>query len=339
MDFALSQEQQLLQRAAADFATILRSDCRRFEQHGVTEALRQQYAALGFSRADWPEALGGSGLGNLERALLLEELAYGCAGATVALELDDWARMLLLGAGLPEKLATLAPPLSLAVDVDVRLQLSGQQVYGSLPLVLGRPRTLLVLQPGRLLLVEQGLQLTPVLPLALHAAGVCRTQVQTNTAQVFVLSAAAEQQLWDKLRLWLAALLLGVTRAAHEYAIAYTKERQAFGRPIAYHQAMAFELANHCINIEAMRTMLHMAAAINDSQTLTQAYIEIAEQCPSQIVASLQQLGGHGFVKDHLVEKWFREARALALLFGGADAARVQLETSAPEHLADLALV
>jgi alkylation response protein AidB-like acyl-CoA dehydrogenase len=128
-------------------------------------------------------------------------------------------------------------------------------------------------------------------------------------------------------RLHAAGLLLGTMRAAAEFAREYAKQRTAFGRPIAHHQALAFLLVDMFAAVEGTRALVHEAAwrldACEDArEACAAAFVEAAEQAMFVTPNGVQVLGGHGFMQDYPVEKWMREARALGLLAGGVDAAR-----------------
>lgn len=125
------------------------------------------------------------------------------------------------------------------------------------------------------------------------------------------------QQLLTVSRIALGALAVGQARAAEEYALAYAKERQAFGEPIAHRQSIAFMLANMRIEIEAARLMVWEAAYKfdNDEDATKAAYLakQYAEKMVLEVTDSaLQILGGHGYVRDHPVELWLRNGRGFA---------------------------
>src|SRR5262249_54014185 len=114
----------------------------------------------------------------------------------------------------------------------------------------------------------------------------------------------------------------------------YAEERQAFGRPIAHHQALAFLLADMATGVEGARLALWgaaLAAGEEDggSRRASWALAEAAEQALLVGPSAVQVLGGHGCMKAHPVEKWMRDIRTLALLAGGRDAA--ELEAAAAE--------
>lgn len=332
MDFAFSDEQQLLMRTARDFGAALRGGARRAERDGVLHPLREEYARLELLRLDWSTGSGGHGLGALDKVLVIEELANGCAGSTLELEKRCLASYLAevmdasdtkrrLHERLRDETASFEP--AVWYDADGVIGEHG----GRVPFVPARaPEALIVLGPEQVATFEQGMAVHPVLPCALHAAGGCEIELSMPPTAVARPARAARERAISRLRLHLGACLLGVARAAHEHALAYTREREAFGRKIAHHQAIAFLLADMHIRVEGLRVVLHGAAcAVDAGDGLTSASLAMVEACDAALSVTnlgVQLLGGHGYVKDHPVEKWYREARTLSLLLGGADAAQ-----------------
>ena len=122
-------------------------------------------------------------------------------------------------------------------------------------------------------------------------------------------------------RMALAALAIGQARAAYEYALAYAKERTAFGEPIAHRQSIAFMLANMRIEIEATRLMVWEAAYRFDTKQDAAKAAFLAKQYADKMVLEItdnavQVLGGHGYVRDHPVELWLRNGRGFAMWDG-----------------------
>lgn len=120
-----------------------------------------------------------------------------------------------------------------------------------------------------------------------------------------------------------AAALVGLSRAVMEYTIPYAKERVAFGEAIAQKQAVAFMLSDMAIETDAMRWMVWKAAAeleagkdATRSAHLARSYV--AEQAMKIADNGIQVLGGHGFIREHPVELWYRHARTLSVLDGAA---------------------
>ena len=119
----------------------------------------------------------------------------------------------------------------------------------------------------------------------------------------------------------LCAMAVGVSRASHEYALEYAKERTAFGEPIASRQTIAFMLADSSIEIDGMRLLAWRAAWRLDrnedaTREATLAKMYCAEQTMRVVDFGVQILGGHGYIREHPVEMWFRNGRAFSTLEG-----------------------
>ena len=116
-------------------------------------------------------------------------------------------------------------------------------------------------------------------------------------------------------RMTFAAAAVGLARAAFEYARDYALERRTFGQPIARHQMIAAKLAQMAMEIEAARALLWRAGWLALSgRPLTLAEGSMAKCMAADVAVrcceeSVQILGGHGYVRDHPVEKWYRDAK------------------------------
>jgi acyl-CoA dehydrogenase len=123
--------------------------------------------------------------------------------------------------------------------------------------------------------------------------------------------------LWTKLAT--GAIAVGLSRAATEYAADYAKERHAFGKPIGAFQGISFKVADMAIATDAARTALWRAAwnldrreiDVGDVASAVGHCLEAAVLCGDE---SVQILGGHGYITDHPVEMWFRDAVTLSVL-------------------------
>jgi hypothetical protein len=113
-----------------------------------------------------------------------------------------------------------------------------------------------------------------------------------------------------------AARSVGVARAAFEVAKSYAQERQAFGKPIAHFQSIAFLASDMATRVEVMRTTVQRAAWAFDQgeeDALKLAAMAIAECHEGAMFvtnSAVQVLGGAGFIQDFPVEKWMRDAKA-----------------------------
>ena len=130
------------------------------------------------------------------------------------------------------------------------------------------------------------------------------------------------QNLVNHMNLGIAAVGTGVMRASYEYALEYAKDRVQFGKPIATKQAIAFMLAECAIEVDSSRLMAWEAAwqLDLDNPEATQAcYLarEYANKAGLFVTDSgVQVLGGHGFIREHPVERWLRNARGLPMFTG-----------------------
>ena len=120
-----------------------------------------------------------------------------------------------------------------------------------------------------------------------------------------------------------AAVLVGVSRAVMEYAIPYAKDREAFDEAIAKKQAIAFTLADMRIEVDAMRWLVWQAASrlergLDATREAQLARTYCARQAMKIADDGVQVLGGHGFIREHPVELWYRNARTLGVLDGAA---------------------
>ena len=119
----------------------------------------------------------------------------------------------------------------------------------------------------------------------------------------------------------IGALSVGLSRAAYEYALDYAKDREAFGSPIAQKQAIAFMLAEMATEIDGARLMVWEAAWEIDqgkdaSRTAFLARTNAAETAMMVTDRAVQILGGHGYIREHPVERWMRNARGLSTFAG-----------------------
>jgi hypothetical protein len=122
-------------------------------------------------------------------------------------------------------------------------------------------------------------------------------------------------------RLGWAALAVGTSHAVLDYVVPYVKERQAFGEPIAHRQAVAFMCANIAIELDGLRLITWRGAARAEQGLPFTREAALAKRLGAdkgmQIgLDGVQLLGGHGFTKEHPVERWYRDLRAIGVAEG-----------------------
>src|SRR3984885_14609592 len=122
-------------------------------------------------------------------------------------------------------------------------------------------------------------------------------------------------------RLGWAALAVGTSHAVLDYVIPYVKEREAFGEPIAHRQSVAFMCANIAIELDGLRLITWRGAARAEQGLSFCREAALAKRLGAdkgmQIgLDGVQLLGGHGFTKEHPVERWYRDLRVLGVAEG-----------------------
>ncbi|HSC04398.1 MAG TPA: acyl-CoA dehydrogenase family protein [Solirubrobacteraceae bacterium] len=123
-------------------------------------------------------------------------------------------------------------------------------------------------------------------------------------------------------RLGWCALAVGTGQAVLDYLIPYVNERKAFGEPISHRQAVAFTVANVAIELDGMRLATYRAASRIDQGLPFAREVALARRlCAERGMGigsdGVQMLGGHGYVKEHPVERWYRDLRAAGVMEGG----------------------
>jgi alkylation response protein AidB-like acyl-CoA dehydrogenase len=129
-------------------------------------------------------------------------------------------------------------------------------------------------------------------------------------------------------RIGIAAQALGIAAGAYELAVKYAKEREAFGKPISQHQAIAFKLADMATEIEAARLLVYRAAWLKDqgmdyTSAAAMAKLYASEVAMKHTVEAVQVHGGYGFVKEYHVERLMRDAKITQIYEGTSEMQRI----------------
>ncbi|MEJ6655195.1 MAG: acyl-CoA dehydrogenase [Pseudomonas sp.] len=129
-------------------------------------------------------------------------------------------------------------------------------------------------------------------------------------------------------RIGIAAQAVGMARAAFEVARDYARERQAFGKALTEHQAVAFRLADMATQIAVARQMVHHAAALRDAGQPALVEASMAKLFASEMAekvcsAAIQTLGGYGYLKDFPLERIYRDVRVCQIYEGTSDIQRL----------------
>lgn len=129
-------------------------------------------------------------------------------------------------------------------------------------------------------------------------------------------------------RIGIASQALGIASGAYELALAYSKERKAFGKPISEHQAIAFKLADMATEIEAARLLCLKAARLKDLHQNFDRASSMAKLYASRVamettVEAVQVHGGYGFVKEYHVERLMRDAKITQIYEGTSEVQKI----------------
>ncbi|MBK8848891.1 MAG: acyl-CoA dehydrogenase [Saprospiraceae bacterium] len=134
-------------------------------------------------------------------------------------------------------------------------------------------------------------------------------------------------------RIGIAAQALGIAAGAYELAVKYAKEREAFGKPIGQHQAVAFKLADMATEIEAARLLVYRAAIMKDkgldyTTAASMAKLFASEVAMRHTVEAIQVHGGYGYVKEYHVERLMRDAKITQIYEGTSEMQRIVISRS-----------
>lgn len=129
-------------------------------------------------------------------------------------------------------------------------------------------------------------------------------------------------------RISIAAIAVGLARAALDKAAAYAKEREQFGKPIKEFQGIGFMLADMATELEASRLMVYQAANLKDAgkpftREASMAKLKATEACMQITTDAVQVLGGYGYIEEFQVERFMREAKMLQLVEGTSQIQRI----------------
>ena len=329
IDFALPDELSTLETELTRFAAgELRPRMRDFESSGAWDAATMRtFDAFAVSGLDVPESWGGAGLGLLAKVVALEAVARGDAGGLLAA--DSLGPAAAAALTCPDT-AAARNVTSAALERRGRcaLVLGDQHTAGWIPGSQAPVSTWVSDGPRLRLLDTARCATSPAMAGALEASGGVAVDLRgAEVVGVWTLDAPRAALLRGRARLWPAAVLIGIGAASLDYAIGYARERVVMGRPVAHHQSNAFAIAEAVGLVEAARQAVRAAAGRIDSDVpwaglwATFASLDALDAALHASDLGVQLLGGHGYVEDHPVEKWFREARTIAQLLGGRQAA------------------
>ncbi|HEX3649330.1 MAG TPA: acyl-CoA dehydrogenase family protein [Pseudonocardiaceae bacterium] len=179
--------------------------------------------------------------------------------------------------------------------------------------------------PALFLVESDGLAVEPDPAMGLRAAGMGRLVLEGVPVPDTALLAGGSADVYAECvrlsRLGWCALAVGTGQAVLDYVIPYVNERVAFGEPVSHRQGVAFRVADIGIELEGMRLVTYRAASRADQGKPYAREVALARKlCADKGMAigsdGVQLLGGHGYVKEHPVERWYRDLRAIGVAEG-----------------------
>ncbi|WP_026425142.1 acyl-CoA dehydrogenase family protein [Actinokineospora inagensis] len=354
-DLTPTDEQAMIKSTVAEFAVErLRPRAAEANETCTTpdEVLRTA-GELGVTLVGIPESLGG--LGNerstVTNVLIAEAMAHGDMGQAVAClapsavstALVLWGDSAQQATYLPAFVGDNIPAAALAVQEPTvlfdpfSLSTKAYRTSGGFALtgvkamvpraataelfvvaadVDGRGPALFIVESG-----SAGLSVESDPGMGLRAAGMGRLRLDRVNVPSSALLEGPYEDCIRLARLGWCALALGTSQAVLDYVIPYVNNRVAFGEPISHRQGVAFKVADIGTELEGMRLVTYRAAARAEQGKPFAREVALARKlCGDQGMHigddGVQLLGGHGFVKEHPVERWYRDLRAVAFAEG-----------------------
>ena len=331
------------------------------EQHIFPRATIKAAAELGFGAIYVSEASGGIGLGRLEAALIMEAMAYGCPATSAFISIHNMAAWMIDCFGSDDLKARYLPDLismeriasycltepgsgsdAAALKTTARREGDHYIVSGAKQFISGAGENevyVVMVRTG-----DAGAKGISCLVIDKDMAGVSFGAQERKlgwhaqpTAQLILdevrvpianrIGAEGDGFKFamaglDGGRLNIGACSLGGAQRCLDEAIAYTKDRQQFGQPIADFQNTQFMLADMATDLEASRALLYLAACkvsanAPDKSRFSAMAKRLATDNGSKIVNdALQLFGGYGYLKDYPIERFWRDLRVHSILEG-----------------------
>jgi len=355
-DLTPSDEQQMLRESVQSFASEQLRPAALKADHDckAPDTLLRSAAELGICVLGVPEELGGAGAERsaMTHVLVTEAMAHGDMGlavaclapAAVSTALVLWGNEDQQAAYLPAFTGDKSPVAALALQepqplfdpyglkTSARETDGGYLLNGTKSLVPRAAEAELFIIAAELngkpalFIVEssaQGLGVEAEPAMGLRAAATARVHLKNVKlpASALLGSTGHYSECVNLARLGWCSLAVGTSQAVLDYVIPYVNERVAFGEPVSHRQSVAFAVANIGIELEGMRLATWRAASraergqsfIRETALARRLCADKGMQIGSD---GVQLLGGHGFVKEHPAERWYRDLRAAGFMEG-----------------------
>jgi acyl-CoA dehydrogenase len=370
VDFSMTEEQEALRDVAHRFAKdeIIPASMKYDEGKEFPMDVCAKAFETGLMNTTVPEEYGGPGLSRVDEVIITEELAWGCAGITACLCVNNLAAAPVLVAGTEDQkkefLGRLCDELSFASYATTEPQ-AGSDLMGMKTTAVKKGAEYVLNGTKRFITgggvaswyvifaftdKEKGHKGLSAFLVPRDQDGVSvgkkedmMGQRASNTSEVILEEVVIPEanrlgeegdgfrvamKTFEKSRPGIAAVGIGIGRRCLEEAVAYAKDREAFGKPIAALQAIQFKLAEMARDVHAGRWLTWHAAWLNDNGKPNNIEASIAKAFTSDTAMriateAVQILGGYGFSREYPVEKMMRDAKVLQIYEGTSEIQRV----------------
>jgi alkylation response protein AidB-like acyl-CoA dehydrogenase len=325
-------------------------------------------AELGLMGVNVPEEYGGAAAGAVAYALAMMEIAQGCASTAVTMAVNNMVAETIVRFGSEEQKARYVPEITsgrfasaafglsephagsdaAALRTSARREGSGWVLNGSKQWITSGDRAGVIVVWARTgekgakgiscFLVEggtpglsvgrhedkMGLRASSTVSLAFEDLRVPEDAMMGSPGQGFSIALSA----LDGGRIGIAAQGVGIGTAALDAAVAYAKERHAFGQPIADYQAIRFALADVATELSAARLLTLRAAALKEAgkpftREGSMAKVFATEKANKACDVSVQVHGGYGYLDEFPAERHYRDARVTTIYEGTSEIQRM----------------
>jgi alkylation response protein AidB-like acyl-CoA dehydrogenase len=345
MDFGLTDEQKLLvttlRRCRAETAPPARVREIMNGDAGHDPKLWSQLAELGVVGILVPEAQGGGGLALLDAALAMQSLGHAATPAPFLA--TSVMAPVALAAGTPAQQREWLPRIAaanavLAVAANDGVRAQGDALHGTTLFAIDASAAdafLVVVDRERIALVPRdtaGLTVTPLKTID-RTRRVAELNLESVEPAEWIGGRDAVDRMLAAGRIALAADILGACERAVELAVAYAKQREQFGRPIATFQAVKHLCAEMVAELEPARSLVWYAAYAFDerpeeaSLLALQAKAHLAEVGTAVVRTATEVHGGIGFTDEYDLHLWFKRAGQGRQLLGNPETLRAAAAT------------
>lgn len=328
----MSEEYKILSDTVREFSEKnLEGSTLKIERGGLGDDIIQKMAAQGFLGARIPAEMGGSGIDEKGYLLVLYNLARTSPSAAIKVLINNSLFYpLVSGLNDPELLGMVSSgKANVAVALEEvqegfldsgKLSLSGARLSGIKNGVINSDAQILIALGGEsgkeLFLVKSGVSRGKPVP-SLGFRGLTLSQVQVDSADFKSLGKNGLEEMtavMDSMDLEIAAIALGISEGALNKAIDYAKVRSTFEHLLKDYEPVAFSLSHLNSEIDTLKNFLFERDDLSAKERLELKFlsVELAKKCTKQ---ALQSHGGYGYLQDFGVEKFYRDAMALAAMF------------------------